>query len=270
MSDNIFWKPSYKQSPHKDHTIAVIPDCTVLQNISVLLLTSSLITPLVCACFNEQRGNMSWYYLTLMPDDYHLLFLLRLISSWICLIFRLSENSGSYYRHIYLYGMNRTRSANIDRDINLSERKMVLWTIQYNCGKINVGTWLFCFCLISSCSHVCCRSLKAVADRQLNKYETFLQSAWRRQHKCSAKRRTPNTNPPLLPTSRVLPLLNTVRKWQLLHFKRFGNVLMLDAERKFDLQTCHRFSLQGICQSRNMFWKWISRMRDLFWTRNSS
>lgn len=45
---------------------------------------------------------------------------------------------------------------------------------------------------------------------------------------------------------------------------------MLDAERKVDLQTCHRFSLQGICQSRNMFWKWISRMRDLFWTRASS
>lgn len=106
-----------------------------------------------------------------MPDDYHLLFLLRLISSWIFPIFRLSENSGSYYRHIYLYDMNRTRSANTDRDINLSERKMVLWTIQYNWGKINVGTWLFCFCLISCCSDVCCWSLKAVADRQLNKYE---------------------------------------------------------------------------------------------------
>lgn len=42
---------------------------------------------------------------------------------------------------------------------------------------------------------------------------------------------------------RAIPLLNTVRKWQLLHFQGFDN-LLIDAEGKLDLQTIRRFSLQ--------------------------
>lgn len=40
-----------------------------------------------------------------------------------CLVFRLSENSGSYYSHIYPCLMNGAISAKTDRDISLSQKK---------------------------------------------------------------------------------------------------------------------------------------------------
>lgn len=86
-----------------------------------------------------------------------------------CLVFQLSENSGSYYSPMYPCLMNGTISAKTEGDISLSEKKDGTLEHSAQPWQNNVGTWLSSyFCPTSSCSDVC----KAVDEKRLNKQET--------------------------------------------------------------------------------------------------